>query len=397
MKKLSVSTRTITLLLVLLPLLVAFGYVATSSGPLAPVPVTVVAVEKQAITPALFGIGTVEARYRYRVGPIMTGRLLRLEVDVGDRVTAGQVLGEMDPVDMDDRIAANEAAVKRATASVVAAEARVKDSTARAEYAQAQAKRYTRLAAERNVSKEAADAKNQEYRVAKAGLAAARASLNAARQELEMLRAEHEGLLQQRENLRLVAPVDGVVAGRHIEPGSTAMAGQTVLEIIDPQSIWISVRFNQLQSDGLAKGLPATIVLRSRSDQPASGKVARVELLADPVTEETLAKVVFDQLPEPFPPIGELAEVTVSLPRLDAAPVVPNASIKRVNGQSGVWLVEDDSLRFAPVEIGVSDLDGRVQITRGLEPGDEVVLYSKKELTANSRIKIVDQLVDDES
>ena len=394
MKTPPVSRRTVALLVVLLPLLLAFGYVATRSGPLAPVPVTVVEVEEQAITPALFGIGTVEAKYRYRVGPTMTGRLLRLDSDVGDRVTAGQVLGEMDPVDMDDRIAANTAAVKRASASVLAAQARVKDSAARTEYAQAQARRYQRLAMERNVSKEAAEAKNQEYQVAKAGLAAARAGLNAARQELEMLRADYKGLLQQRSNLRLIAPVDGVVAGRHIEPGSTVVAGQTVLEIIDPKSIWISVRFNQLQSDGLAKNLPATIVLRSRSDQSVSGKVARVELLADPVTEETLAKVVFDELPEPFPPLGELAEVTVSLPRLEAAPVVPNASIKRLNGQSGVWLVEDDSLRFAPVERGGSDLDGRVQIVHGLQPGDRVVVYSEKELTANSRISIVEQLVD---
>ncbi len=394
MKMLAASRRTIALIMVLLPLLLVFGYVVARSGPLAPVPVTVVEVGKQAITPALFGIGTVEARYRYRVGPTMTGRLSWLKGDVGDRVTAGQVIGEMDPVDIDDRISANQAAVKRAVASVAAAEARVKDFVAREKYARLQAERYKRLVTERNVSKEAAEAKEQAYQIAKAGLAAAQADLKAARHELERLRFEYEGLLQQRSNLRLVVPMDGVIAGRYIEPGSTAMAGQAVLEIIDPESIWVSVRFNQLQSDGLAKDLPAIVVLRSRSDRPVSGKVARVELLADPVTEETLAKVAFDRLPEPFPPLGELAEVTVSLPRLDATVVVPNASIKRVNGQSGVWVVENDSLRFAPVEIGVSDLDGRVQIIRGLEPGDRVVLYSKKELTANSRISITDRLLE---
>lgn len=394
MKMLAVNRRTIALIMVLLPLLLLFGYVVARSGPLAPVPVTVVEVENQAITPALFGIGTVEARYRYRVGPTMTGRLSWLKGDVGDRVTAGQVIGEMDPVDIDDRISANQAAVKRAVASVAAAEARVKDFVAREKYARIQAERYKRLVTERNVSKEAAEAKEQAYQIAKAGLAAVQADLKAARHELEKLRFEYKGLLQQRDNLRLVVPMDGVIAGRYIEPGSTAMAGQAVVEIIHPKSIWISVRFNQLQSDGLAKDLPAIVVLRSRSDRPVSGKVARVELLADPVTEETLAKVAFDQLPDPFPPLGELAEVTVSLPRLDATLVVPNASIKRVNGQSGVWVVENDSLRFAPVEIGVSDLDGRVQIIRGLEPGDKVVLYSKKELTANSRISITDQLLE---
>ncbi len=397
MKGLSINRRTVTLLMVLLLLLFAFTYVATSSGPLAPVPITVVEVEEQKITPTLFGLGTVEVRYRYRLGPTMTGRLLSLNSDVGDYVEAGAVLGEMDPVDMDDKVAANRAAMQRASASIAAAEAHVKDSAARSEYAASQAKRYKQLALERNVSSEAAEAKSQEYLVAKSGLAAAQATLNAEQQTRVMLQAEHEGLLQQRNNLRLIAPVDGVVVGRYIEPGSTVMAGQVVVEMIDPKSIWINVRFNQLQSDGLTKGLPTTIVLRSRASQPASGRVERIELLADAVTEETLAKVVFDQLPVPFPPIGELAEVTVLLPQLAAAPVLPNAAIKRIKGERGVWRVVDDSLQFTAVEIGVSDLDGRVQITAGLELGDTVVLYSKKELRANSRIDIVEQLVDDAS
>ncbi len=397
MKGLPINRRTITLLMVLLPLLLAFAYVATSSGPLAPVPITVVEVEEQKITPTLFGIGTVEVRYRYRLGPVMTGRLLSLNHDVGDYVVAGEVLGGMDPVDMDDKIAANQAAIQRANASVAAAEAHVKDSAARSEYAASQAKRYKQLALERNVSSELAEAKDQEYLVARSGLVAARATLNAEQQTLVMLQAEHEGLLRQRSNLRLIAPVDGVVVGRYIEPGSTVMAGQTVVELIDPKSIWVNVRFNQLQSNGLTNDLPATIVLRSRATQPASGRVERIELLADAVTEETLAKVVFDQLPAPLPPIGELAEVTVSLPQLAAAPVLPNAAIKRLNGERGVWRVEGDSLQFVAVEVGLSDLDGRVQITNGLEPGDEVVLYSQKELSANSRIEIVEQLVDGES
>ena len=116
--------------------------------------------------------------------------------------------------------------------------------------------------------------------------------------------------------------------------------------------------------------------------------------MADSVTEEILAKVVFDQMPDSLPPIGELAEVTVALPDLLAAPVVPNASIKRLNGQTGVWRIENGKPRFVVVRRGASDLDGRVQITSGLDKGDRVVVYSKQELTDHSRIDVVDKLVD---
>jgi len=166
-----------------------------------------------------------------------------------------------------------------------------------------------------------------------------------------------------------------------------------VLDVIDPASIWINVRFDQLQSSGLADGLAASIVLRSRSNQRIEGSIARVEPLADAVTEEVLAKVVFDQLPDMLPPVGELAKVTVALPVLAATPVVPNASIKRVDGEVGVWLIDNDKLRYVPVEIGVSDLDGRVQIMNGLNPGDRIVAYSKQALSSHSRITIVDQVM----
>ncbi len=395
MKRLSMNTRRITLVIVLLPLLLAFGYVVARSGPLAPVAVTVVQVESQAISPALFGIGVVEARYSYRIGPTMTGHVLRLDSQVGDRVTAGQVLGDMDPVDLENRISAKLAAINRAQSSVKAAQASVVEAEARERYSAAQSRRYEELARQHTVSEEAAEAKHQEYQVAKAGLAAAKANLNAAGEELAMLRADHEGLLQQRSNLRLVSPVDGLVVGRYVEPGSTVVAGQPVVEVIDPSSLWVNVRFDQLQSAGLAVGLPASILLRSRSGQSLTGYVARVEPLADAVTEEIMAKVVFDQLPELLPPVGELAEITVSLPPLESAPVVPNASIKHLNGITGVWRIENDVPRYVAVETGVSDLDGHVQIISGLKTGDRVVMYSRQELTTRSRVSIVDRLVDE--
>jgi RND family efflux transporter MFP subunit len=396
-KKLAMNKRTLTLALVLIPLLLSFVYVVARSGPLAPVSVTVTQVEVQAISPALFGIGIVEARYSYRIGPSMTGRVLNLAAQVGDKVHASQVLGDIDPVDMGNKITSKDAAIKRAQAVVIAAQAQVKDSSARETYAQAQSQRYQLLVQEQVTSEEAAEAKLQEYKVATANLAAAKANLNAAREELEMQRADLAGLVKQGSNLRLVSPVDGLVVGRYVEPGSTVVAGQAVLEVIDPASIWVNVRFDQLQSSGLDSGLAASIRLRSSSAENLSGQVARVEPLADAVTEEILAKVVFDLLPEKLPPIGELAEVTVALAQRAATAVVPNAAIKHLNGNTGVWLVENNAVRFVTVETGANDLDGRVQILSGLEAGDQIVVYSKQELTKHSRIKIVDRLVDSAS
>ena len=60
--------------------------------------------------------------------------------------------------------------------------------------------------------------------------------------------------------------------------------------------------------------------------------------------------------------------------------------------QAAVWLLDGDSLRLAPVRLGQSGLDGRVQVLDGLKAGDRIVVYSEKELAEGGRIKVVDRL-----
>jgi len=392
MIRLPIMSRTLAMIAVIAPLLILFIYVALRSGPLAPVLVTVIAVENKAISPAIFGIGTLDARYTYKIGPTVAGRVKQVYVNAGDRVRAGQLLGEMEPIDLDNRIVAQEAASKRAMASVLVAEAQTQDAVARKDFAKIQANRYEDLLMSRSVSAEAVDVKRQENKVAESSLVASKANLEAARQELARTHADRGGLIQQRTNLRLVTPVDGLVASRDVDPGTTVIAGQSVVVVIDPKSLWVNVRFEQLSAYGLQAGLTARIALRSQKGHVMTGTVLRVEPFADAVTEEVLAKVVFEQLPVPLPPIGELVEVTVALAKQPLSPVIPNASVQRIDGQLGVWVIEDGDLRFAPIRIGATDLDGNVQVIEGLKAGQKVVLYSQHALKASSRIKIVKQI-----
>lgn len=232
-------------------------------------------------------------------------------------------------------------------------------------------------------SAELALTRRQELEVAEAGL-------TAAREERTRARAEGAALQAQLANLRLLAPVDGVVVLREVEPGTTVVAGQAVVEVVDPATLWVDLRLDQVNAGGLAAGLPARVVLRSRSGEALAGRVLRVEPKADAVTEELLAKVVFDRLPEPMPPLGELAEVSLALPPLPAAPVIPNAAVRREAGVVGVWQVSGEGeLRFVPLQLGASDLDGRMQVRAGLAAGDEIVVYSEGALRAGRRIEVV--------
>lgn len=372
-------------------LLGAMGFVSVRSGPLAPVRVTVHQAQPGTVDLALFGIGTVEARRTYLIGPTTAGRVQRVVVDVGDQVKAGQLLAEMDPVDIDQRLAALDASMARAGSATMAVEAQRKDALAKRELARMNARRYADLGEKNFISASAVEAKLQERASADAGVSAAEANLGAALQDSKRLAAERAGLREQRDNARLLAPADSVVISRDAEPGSTVVAGQPVVKLIEPASLWVKVRFDQGRSAGLAPGLPAMVVLRSDPTRPLAGKVARIEAVSDSVTEERIAQVAFDRVPGSVS-VGELAEVKVTLPTSATGLVVPNASVRQQRDQRGVWVAEGSALRFVPVLLGAAGLDGRVQVLDGLKAGDQVVVYSDKGLDSDTRVRVVDAI-----
>ena len=378
-----------------LALLTGWLFFIRASGPLAPVEVVVGAVEVGTIQREAFGVGQIEARRTYKIGPTMPGRLLAIEVDVGDVVRKDQLLGVMDPVDIEAKIRAQEAVLTGAEAGLRASEFALRELEARKEYAAGQAARYLQLSKSSAVSAETYDTKRQELTISEAAYHAGLSNLDAARHNLHRAQEELSVLREQFANLRLVARGSGLVVARLAEPGTTVVAGQTVIEIIDPASLWVSARFDQISSAGLRKGLPAEIVTRSRPDEQLPGEILRIEPLADAVTEELLAKIAFATLPEPLPPVGELCEVTVRLDTSEAAErrlILPHSALQGRGGETMVWVYEEDSVAARPVRTGARSLSGRIEILEGLTMDDRIVLHSRRPLRDGMKVRLVEAI-----
>ncbi len=388
----SPSRRTLALSAFGILFLAGFGWVVATQGPLAATKVTVETAKERTLERSLFGIGTVEARRSYTIGPTVAGRVARVLVDQGDTVTAGQLLAEMEPVDLDARLAAGTAAAASAAQRVQSAAASLSEAQSRARLAQNSAERYADLRRKNFVSQEAADAKAHEAAAARAAHEAAAAALAAAKEDARRSQLERVGAGQNRAHLRLTSPVDGVVSARLAEPGSTVVAGQSVVQVIDPGSRWLRVRIDQGRSAGLAVDLPARIVLRSAPDQPLPGRVMRVDLVGDAVTEERIANVGFDAPPTHLA-TGELAEVTLSLPPIEKALAIPAAALTRQGNTLGVWKPVNDRAQFFAVTPGITSASGLLQVTQGLATGDAVIVYSSKGLMPEARVRVVEQLV----
>jgi len=361
-----------------------------TQGPFAPVKVTVEKVQVGDLPNSVFGVGTLQARHSYNLAPTMTSRVRSVLVDQGDSVVAGQVLAEMDPVDLDEKLTGSQRVVEKTANAILVAEAQMSEAESRLKTISATLTRYEELRTRGFVSQEMLDAKLHEKNAAASALTAAAANLASARDEHARAQADTRGIGKARAQTRLLSPIDGVVVARYVEPGSTLVGGQIALQVIDPKSLWVETRIAQQQAGQVRVGQTAEIVLRSQPQTPLPGKVARVDMVSDAVTEERIVNV---SLSTANTSIGEYAEVTLKLPELSNTRNIPTAAVKRVDKQTGVWVLQDGKVEFKPVRTGLATMDGHTQILDGLGDDDMVIVYSQQPLRAGLKVKVVSELV----
>lgn len=370
----------------------AFGWVVATQGPLAPVKVTATTVQTGTLETRVFGIGVIEAKRSYSLGPTLASRVAKVYVEEGDPVSRGQVLAEIDGVDLDARVNSAVQAGERSAMAVRSAEAQLAEAQSRVKMTVEDEARYQQMRGKDFVTDELLETKHYAAIAAQAALDAASAALEASRRELARGLSDVEAIRQQRERMKLISPVNGVVTARLVESGSTVLAGQAVVQLIDPASVRISARIDQGQAGGIRMGQPVSIVLRSQPGTPISGKVDRLDWISDAVTEERTVLISFDKPPGKVP-LGELAEVTIRLARIENARWIPTAALHRERQRQGVWLVKQGSLVFQPVRAGVTTLEGRSQILDGLGAEDQVIVHSMQALRPGLKIKVVPDLV----
>jgi HlyD family secretion protein len=180
------------------------------------------------------------------------------------------------------------------------------------------------------------------------------------------------------------------VVSRDAEPGNTVVAGQAVLKIVDPKTLWIRARVDQAEAGAIAPGQEAEIVIRSLGRQSLKGRVLRVELQGDSVTVERIVDIEFTEA-APLR-LGELAEATINTGASPRGLYVPAASVKKRDGAHGVWKIEDGKTAFCAVQTGITTLDGKTEITGGLRPGETFIVYSPAELRGGMKVKQVKTL-----
>ncbi len=363
--------RRFTFLAVILAVLAAAG-VGAWAFYLRPVNVQVSQAERD-VPVQVFGLGTVEARVTSKVGFKVSGVLVDLRADVGDRVTKGAILGRLDDREQSARVARTRAAILQAEANVQRSTASVEKARANYNNAKSISERRQKLVQSNSTSVEAAE-------TAQAVQDAAFGDLNLASSEVQVARASvNDAKAQQLQETatldfhNLAAPYDAMVTARTKELGSALGAGEPVFTLIDPATVWVLAYIDESKAGEIRVGEPTQIVLRSQPGRRIGGRVARIEPESDRVNEERRVAVAFGQIPAEFN-LGEQAEVYITTVHLAQPRLVPEAAITGLGkGQGTVWTVEDGRLQQHAVTLGHRLLDGRFEITGGV-PNDVLVV-----------------------
>lgn len=323
----------------------------------------------------VFGLGAIEAQVLSRVGFEVSGTLVELTVDHGDRVPAGAVLARINPVSQQARVSKAEAAVLSAQAS--AARAVAQYDRAETQFAQkvATARRRRDLATRGVGSQEVAELADTEVELARGDLAVIRADAAVTRGVQAEARAnlEMERVTLEKHTLR--APFDAVVIARSREAGAALNPGEAVFTLVAPETIWMQAFVDEGRAGDLALGQTGMVTLRSRPGRAVTAQIVRIGLEADRVTEERRVYLRCNSC-DVMPVVGEQAEVVIEIARLPRARIIPERAVHGFDGDGGtVWTIEDGRLARRRIRIAARLVDGCVAISDSLP--DDVQLVAE--------------------
>ncbi|MHA6287172.1 efflux RND transporter periplasmic adaptor subunit [Maricaulis sp. CAU 1757] len=386
---LAVLTVLALLVLALRPQAVPVDAGQVSAGPMT------VAVRDEAYT---------RVRDVYVLAAPVGGRLLRVDAEPGDTVSAGDVLARLlpsEPAFLDARTEGEaRAALHLAEAALLAGEAEIASSDAALELAQTEYDRMRSLH-QRGIASQAL--LDQARTARRAALAATRRTRAAVQMREAELEAAQIRLMEPDENggrvrpvIDLRAPIDGVVLRVLQESETPVAAGTVVIEVGDPADLEVVVELLSTDAVQVEPGDAVRLTGWSRDTRALGGQVRRVEpygftkVSALGVEEQRVRVIVdFSDPPEHWSALrhGYRVEAAITVWSEDETRQVPVSALFRHRGEWAVFTIEGGRARLTPVTIG-RDNGEVAQLTSGPEADTPVVLFPGTEMTDGRRITL---------
>jgi RND family efflux transporter MFP subunit len=318
--------------------------------------------------------GNLTPQTRVSILSKLPGTLLRVAVDIGDHVRAGQTVAELDAREIEAQVDAAAAAVNVAEAGLEAAEAALANATLEHDRARNLFERGALPRQRLDAAETAGRAGAAQRDLAKATLAQAQASLRRAR--------------EVRRDATLTSPIDGVIVERNYDAGSLVSPGdKAVVAVADLRVMTLEAGVSELEAGRLRAGMPARVTVQARGGDVFTGRIAAIAPEVDPRNRHFRIEVRTSN-PGGVLLSGMYATATIPLARAPQAVAVPLEAVTTRDGRRVALRLEGNTVAEVPVTEGLND--GRlVHIAAGLHAGDVIVSDARQGVAPGTAVNPV--------
>ncbi len=283
---------------------------------------------------------TVQAFAVNNIAPQSGGRIQKINVEVGDYVGKGQVLAEMDRVQLD--------------------QAKLRLSNAETELG-----RLKQLYEQGGLAQSDYEAAELNYKVSK---------------------STYDNLV---ENTILRSPITGVVTARYYDRGDMYGMASPIFTVQQITPVKILVGISEGDYTKVSKGDKVTLSVDALPGKTFSGTIKRIYPTIDPMTHTVNVEVQVPNTDRQLRP-GMYAKVNVTFGH-NRSIVVPDAAVVRLqgSGQRNVFVVEDGVAVQKEVSLG-RHFDGQYEILSGLEEGEQVVVKGGSALRNGAQVEVIE-------
>lgn len=322
------------------------------------------------------------------------GYLISRKVDIGDRVKAGTLLAQIEAPEVIQQLAQARAAQAHAVAAAAQTRAALKQSQSKMELAKVTLERWKKLVAEGVVSKQDADEKQSAYDAATADVEALGSNVNAADTDITAQQANVKRLEQLESFQRVVAPFDGLITARNVDPGALITAGSSssnreLFRMAKTDELRIFVNVPQSSSVAIHPGEITAIRVGEFRGREFPGKIVRTADSLDPSSRTLLTEIHIPNGKHELRP-GMFASVKFKLQGTGGEAVLAPASVFvfRSDGPHVAIVEPGDKVHFAKVTPG-RDFGATMEILSGVTAGERAVVNPADDLAEGAHVRLV--------
>ena len=300
----------------------------------------------------LIGLQTVD------IAPRTGGRLLSVNVQLGDRVRRGQVLAKVEDREIVEQVRAAEASQEVAKATIRQREADLK-------VAELNFDRSKNLFERQLLAKQALDDAESRYMAAVAQTDLSRAQLLQNEARLQELRINLQ-------HTSVASPVDGYVGKRNVDPGAMVNTNTAIASVVDISRLRLVVNVVEKDLRLVNAGDVADVEVDAYPGEKFAGKIARVAPVLDPATRTATMEVEIPNNDHKLKP-GMYARINLTVEERKNTIVAPKNAVIDFENKRGVWMPNDQKrAAFVPVTLGIEG-PLQIEILSGLKEGDRFV------------------------